>query len=100
MKVQVTRPEFDLFMLFVWDHATECWPFSEACIEEAINNRLAQLADYNGYEVVLPDMGRCWRVKGIWVTGRLYSVEQVKEAFPDDLVAQLEQIQKEGLTLP
>lgn len=98
--ITVQNPNIDLFMLFVHDHENSCWPYAGPVVEEAINKRLGEI--YGGqaeaYEVMYPDMGRSWKVQG-FLTGRLYSIEEVKAAFPEALVKQLEQIEREGLNL-
>jgi hypothetical protein len=98
MKLTATH-EFSVFDLFVHEGDHACWPFAPECVEEAINERLTELGDYDSaYEVSYQDLCDSWRVKA-FSFGRLYSVEEVKKAFPDELVRHLEQIDREGLKL-
>ena len=93
----------DLFHLFIHDYEPGCKPFDEASVEEALNK---ELSDMNSdYELVCADSigGRRWKYVDLSGTNMPYSrprnVEQVKEMLPDDLVSQLEDIDRKGLCL-
>jgi len=92
-----------LFHLFIHDYEPGCRPFDETSVEEAINKELSAMN--SDYELVCADSigGRRWKYVDLSGTNmpssRPRNVEQVKEMLPDDLVSQLEDIDRDGISL-
>jgi hypothetical protein len=103
MKIRA-EDEFDVFRLFVHDIGVEANSFfDEAALAEALTEAL-ETDTYPPYRIEAPDdtgLDRfvLRRLEDRGWTERYYSVEQVKEALPDEVVRALEELNKSSFKL-
>jgi hypothetical protein len=81
-------------------HDIGCDPFDEYNVAELINQRLTKAGLV--YQVEPPDTGRRWMVVNENYEHipekRVYNVDEVKAAMPDDLLKELEKINDTSLS--